>query len=111
MNHSPYNVALGSVYPIVQARRLFRLDTVSDGSLPSQRAHRHVLDDGPPARGHAVVAGEEETVPLNKSGRWQTTEFVVSGKDLRKPSNEADLTISSNQPLTLHMVEILKATQ
>lgn len=54
------------------------------------------------------VAGKEETVPLNESGRWQTTEFVISGKNLQGPDNEVDLTITSNQPLTLHMIEVLR---
>ncbi len=54
------------------------------------------------------IAGKLETVTMKKSNRWQTAEFVVPGSGLRKPNSETDLVITTNQTLTLHMIEVVR---
>ena len=113
-NAGPDEQRYGAWARIIPAggRARFQLDPRFAASLADAAVTIHVvyLDDHS-GTFRLDIAGATETVAMRKSGRWQTAEFVISGKDLQKPNDKADFAITSNQPLTLHMVEVLRAQQ
>jgi hypothetical protein len=113
-NAGPDDQRYGAWARIIPAggRARFQLDDRFAASLNSNDVTVRIVyldDHSAPLR--LDIAGKEETVIMRESGRWQAAEFALSGNDLRKPNGEADITITSDQPLTLHMVEVQRAQQ